>query len=377
MKTDKIYTFPNGYSLRFALCFDVKGNKSTRFRRASTDSPQFVTALNSREKTKLPLLDLDTAYDYPIVAADFDHLPDGFMDFNHFEQYLHQTYSNQGLVIRTPSGKCKVLFQLKMPKGVRVARLDRIGTLKALLLEEDFPWIDDVPTALTKVYLTPQMLPKLQSWKPVFHKPQILVAPKLPTFSELEAKYTFGNLIDAGNKFSTEEVKMQESVYKELTPLFPRMSEQTKLNVSIYLVRYRKQLRIGFPLNQKLMANMIQCKQPNVAKILKKMVEAGWLIAGEKFVPGFMAKRQTSAGILAEILNVGEDLETIEKLLNTPIRDGEANSQYLALNRKLANAGMTRKRIKEELIKLDKQRPINKQRKDKYFEDLTKRWNLS
>jgi len=372
--SNKIYTFPNGYSLRFALCFDKKGTKSTRFRRAATDSFHFQQAIQSKEKAKLPLLDLDTAYDYPIVAADFDNLPDGFMDWDHFEQYLYQTYSESGLVVRTPSGKCKVLFQLKMPSGVKLIRLDRMNTLKELLLPEDFPWIDEVPTALTKVYLTPAMLPKLQSWKPKFHKPCLMDAPKIPTFSELEARYTYQNLMEAAQRFKPKEIEIQGKVFDLLATAFPRMSEDTRLSISIYLVRYRTRLAQGFPLNQKLMANMIQCKQPYVAKILKKLIDMGWLKDKKFFVPGFQAKKHSTIGELRDILNADVNAETIETLLSGAIQDGEANSQYLKLNRQLSALGLPRERIKEELIKLDKQRPTNKQRKDKYFEDLTNRW---
>ena len=380
---DKIYTFPNNYSLRYALCYDTKGNKSTRFRRASIDSPQFHRALQSNEKNKLPLLELDTAYDFPIIAADFDTLPDGFMDFNHFEQYLHQTYSSQGLVVRSPSGKCKVLFQLKMG-GPRLERLDRVATLKDLLLEEDFKWIDTVPTAFSKAYLTPAMLPKLQSWKPIFHKPKLLpvnLPKKAPTFEELQLKYTFEDLMKSFDSFTQEQLNVHNKLQRLIKANFNRMSDSNIKNISIYLVRYSNYLLRGFHLNQKLMAQMVGVSQQSVSNTLKKMESIGWLDISSSYCANMQAKKNTARGTLREVLVLGTkddyNNNTLESLRNTVIKDGQANSQYLSLNRRFTKLGLSKERVREELIRLDKRRPINKQREDKYFDNLVKSWNAN
>jgi hypothetical protein len=372
---NKIYTYPNGYSIRYALAFDTKGNKLSRFRRAAIDNKPFEKAINSEIKLRLPLLDLDTAYDFPIVAADFDHLPDDFMDWDHFEQYLTQTYSDKGLVIRTPSGKCKVLFQLKMPSGAKLNRLDRVATLKALLLPEDFPWIDDVPTALTKVYLTKEMLPKLQNWKPQFFVPILKKLPKPLSFSELEAKYTFQSLTDEFAKFDSNQVALKDKILELLRGSFKRMNVETLDRIAIYMVKYKQGICVGFHINQKLMGTMIGIPQSNVSKLLRKLVELGWLYTDGSYCTSIAAKKYSARGLLRQTL--GHVEINVKEIISQEVPEGGANKHYLMVNRKLQSAGFTKEQTLEFLQQIDNRRPTPKQRPSNYFKQLVNSWSKS
>jgi DNA-binding MarR family transcriptional regulator len=366
-KNQTIYTLPNGYPLRYALVFDSKGDNYSRFRRTGTDYQGFHKALTSSNKNQKPLLELDSAYQYPLIAADFDDLPEAYNSFDEFYEYLDYTYSSIGLVTRTPSGKCKVLFQCKLPDTKSLRDFDRLSTLESII-GSDVNYVDKRETALTKVYLTEEMFTSFKTWKCTIH-PGILRENELQRLFDL---YTYDNLMDYAEDLTEDQEDLQYKLDKLFTKTFPRMDDDTLYNMVIYFIRYARELLGGFPLNQKLMAQMLNTTQSNISKILAKMEKSGLINRNGSYCVGFQAKKHKVSGDLYIILSEYKKI-SVSIDIKAPIKDGQANDQYMMLTRHLVRSWGKEKTL-NFLLDKDNERPLTKRRPFKYFETLVNCW---
>jgi hypothetical protein len=145
------------------------------FRTAYT--PRFRNHLQKVSKLQLPTFDLWSAGDIKIIAADFDHVPDWYvidtseyledrtneMLWDDFRLYLSHQYGRMGLVLRSPSGKAKVLFKVEVPASIQVSYDIALDTLRHFLDEWDFAAVDPMPAALNRLYVNKDMLDAMKS----------------------------------------------------------------------------------------------------------------------------------------------------------------------------------------------------------------------
>ena len=369
-----IYNFKNSYPIRYALPYDRKGDKYSRFRRAGTDYEGFHKALASSNKHGLPLLELHSAFDMPIVAADFDKLPDRFKSFDDFDKYLVEKYSHLGLVTRTPSGKCKVLFQLELPRGSWLEDVDFPATLKSLLDPMDFELIDLVSTALSKAYLTPIMFEQFKTWNPIYHL--AVLGEQIVKMNKEMAEYSFGDLTKWFDEMPAQEKYIYELILKQLLKDMPRSNMAIRNHLAIFLTRYRKNMLYGFRINHEVMATLLGCQRKTAGKILKTLRKLGLIKKIGNHSVGRQAARWICDGEYKHIISMFEDTETSTELtssnleeinLDIPIQDGMANQQYLSLCRQLKGTELSDSEIVDILMTKDRLRPTKKWRPINYF----------
>lgn len=145
------------------------------FRTAFT--PRFSEHLQKTSKLQLPTFDLWSAGDIKIIAADFDQLPDWYVRdtseylddrtneilWDDFRLYLSHQYGRMGLVLRSPSGKAKVLFKAEVPASIQMSCAIALDTLRHFLDDWDFAAVDPMPAALNRLYVNREMLDAMQS----------------------------------------------------------------------------------------------------------------------------------------------------------------------------------------------------------------------
>lgn len=370
---DFIYKLPNGYHLRYALPYD-KGQGLTRFKRARINTDVFAKHINSDIKLKKPLVALNTSFDYPVIAADFDELPSTYSSFDDYYTHLLNTYGDKGLVTRSASGKCKVLFQCHKSGG-KSTILDAVATLKAILLPEDFNVIDTAAAALNRMFLTHITLEQLQSWtNPVIHT-AVTEQPKQKAtwdLQELLSTYTWEELKAWEKQNLNGETQYVHSlIVKLLTPAFPRSPEALH-NLSVFLVRYYAKLLNNFNIHSEVLGQLIQRKSTQANVYINRLVELGYLEKTGNYCAGRFSNRYKATGELKQFLLL------LRKEVDIEVEDIDisrgANSAYMAMTRKLVAKGVERTEVVNILMAKDAERPLTKQRPEQYFNNLVDNW---
>ena len=380
-QTDYIYQLPNNYKLRYCLPYDKKANTNpnSRFRRAGIGYEGFTKFLLNNNKLSRPLVNLNTSYDFPIIAADFDIHPEIFSSFDEYYDYLVQTYSKDGLVIRSVSNKCKVLFQLKKEGGKETV-LDPIETLKQLLNPLDFDCADQAAAATSKLFINQSMLYKLQNWHPkTIHiaatKSAYQPKEKQRSIEDLKLIYTFAKLQTSYENFNDYQNYALIHIKQLITKTFKRMSQDNITKLSIFLVIYSSNLLSGFQINQVLMSQMLDITQSACSKLLNKLVLLDLLKQSESYQAGHKSKQYKAINDLKHLLELtGKSSQKEINIQNPNISNNNANTQYLALPRKLKSEGVSEQQAIQYLINIDSQRPIDKQRPRSYFEQMVNSW---
>lgn len=269
-----------GVPLRYAL---PRHGSAGAWRIQNNDA--FRDALQRTEKNDLPCFDPWSAI-LKLVIADFDLLPDSFVSWDQFREYLEWKYGRMGLVLESPSGKAKVFFVVKAP-GARMTKEIALDTLEHLLEEDERGAIDRGASALTQFFLREEAFSLLRErldGLPVF--PAILDSTEAPERPRKWLLYT-GDLPDLGlDDFKTFIVRFilgaSKRALAELTVSQPYLVAQARLN--------------GFDLPN---AGSAVTK---ASRALAFLVKAGLLErTSQKYRPGVKGKGYRVAGTLGEL----------------------------------------------------------------------------
>jgi hypothetical protein len=181
----KAFILPGGYYLAYAFPW----TKGSQYTWTNFDvGPTFNKRLESKSKKDCIKLgcwssDRDSYYDRQVlIMADFDHLYDEFTSFNSLAKYMENTYGKTGLVIRSFSGKVKIVFVVHLKPGININQQHALETLRVLLNERDYNHIDKSLGALSLSFLTKESFLKLKielPYKPV-HELQVSSKPVKP-----------------------------------------------------------------------------------------------------------------------------------------------------------------------------------------------------
>jgi len=152
LKEEKVIALQiHGSPIRYSL--PIPG-KSDLFR--TYETKDFLKHLNKMKKERLPLLDLWSSK-YKIVVADFDHLPKTFTDWSDFRKFLSFQYGHMGLVLKSPSGKAKMMFLIELPDGQAMSLGIALDTLDWFLEGEERKAIDRSESANCRCFINERM----------------------------------------------------------------------------------------------------------------------------------------------------------------------------------------------------------------------------
>ena len=183
--------FPvNEYGFKLARWY-WKG--TDRFRSHQLTAGMVDNLLHSVDKKELPQVDFTSNTKFHCVIADFDELPKFFDHWGEFHRYMEQAYPT-ACVTESASGKLKAIFLVQ-----NVKHIDHLATLRSIIKPELHAYLDTSPTALTKTYLTIDMIADIKAWL----KTATAHDPVNKQFGEIDLDGLAQEYINLGNNLST------------------------------------------------------------------------------------------------------------------------------------------------------------------------------
>lgn len=158
------FVLPNRSYNLFSTCVDRRRGskkKGVRYKQCKR--------LYKKHRKKKNMIELDlwnTGSCQVLACADFDNLPDGWESWPQFRKYLISRYPD-GKVISSASGKAKVFFVMRMPKGKKFCKQHWVlNTLQDILDVDDYEIIDKEIGAHRHSFISPTQIKPLQAWMP-------------------------------------------------------------------------------------------------------------------------------------------------------------------------------------------------------------------
>lgn len=326
------FVLPDGSTLKYRL-YGERGNQHTWYRTQWTD--RFSHALKARIKERLPLLGLwNSVSALVLLAADFDKVPPGFADFDSLYRYLDWVFTgvNMAIVARSPSGKVKVFFAVKLSEPGTMTAATAKGTLQRLLPCDLADFVDEVETGYRQAYLTAEIA-KLLSAK--------LSSLRVHAAVEAEEQRGCGTLVTDNQPTVTahkRELRKYSGPIPERYGFFIGNDEQSPSREAFVRVVLASRLLLteaGFELSTTKIAEACGGRklQPHVSRWRKQFMEMGWLTCvREAYVIGKHAKGFVGAGALREDLEAIHGPASAFKCgapLPTSIADGHWEEELL------------------------------------------------
>lgn len=331
---NSVFKQRDGSVLRYALLQDkgtqYRGSKKKWFR--TLDSKSLHVKMKKEDKRKQPKLGLWSAWRENsrliLIAADFDSLPKGIDSFEDLHDKLLKNYGEIGIVIKTISGKCKVLFQIEI---IDEKRRDHskaaLIALEGLLDSALFEVCDKSFAALSITFVSPENVKliseRLEALRPVFNEGDYYNKLGVPYLPEKIAERAIGEPsvdIVCKNK-TTEPIQVFQGMLNGLLDEFFNGSQK---EVVVRALLCNKRLLRGAQVSQGYYARELGVNQSNVSRTIKALRKSGNLEIVGKYKVGKSGNRYKACGELKRALESIEDTP-LRQNLPTFISDGDWN----------------------------------------------------
>ncbi len=269
-------------------------------------------------KNHLPRVSFwNTGCNQVILCADFDKVPNGYRDYDELENRMVAFYKDSALVLRSFSGKVKVLFIAEKEENVRMSNKIALDNLRRLLPPNiDEKDIDPSTGALQWTFVSQgikermQQLPRLKVHTLIAPAQNIEITPKETPKSEAPLREHAGEIPDDLLLFLKEEKFLMNGT-----------SDRERF-VRILLASPQLMYDNGFGISALKIKKQGIASHTTIYKLVSKLVKLGLL----KKVSGYIIKKKANCyianGILREaIANLPPPLN-YRKLPKT-ILDGE------------------------------------------------------